>query len=160
MAHLGDPRSVNLPIPLKRDPSCHMSFSGLKTACLFWIHSFGGAESLSNEQVQNLCASLQYVITQSLCQKIERALDQTGVTRCVLSGGVAANAYFRQSFESLCHRQGVSFFAPSKHLCTDNGVMIAWALKERIDAGFSCLDSIHVHARWPLDSLKKESFFL
>jgi N6-L-threonylcarbamoyladenine synthase len=153
MAKNGDPHAISLPTPLKKDPTCNLSFSGLKTACMSWIQSCAHAEKLSVQAKRDLCASLQRVVADSLCQKIERALHISGMRRCILSGGVASNMYFRQRFERVCHSHGVDFFVPSARLCTDNGVMIAWALKERIDAGCSCPDSFQVRARWPIDTL-------
>ena len=153
MAKDGDPLGVNLPIPLKKDPSCNLSFSGLKTACLSWIQSCSDSEEIPLKKKKDLCASLQRVIAESLCQKVALALKNVGMRRCVLSGGVASNLYFRQRFEGLCRERHVDFFVPSSNLCTDNGVMIAWALYERIATGHSPPESFQVRPRWPLDSL-------
>ena len=47
-----------------------------------------------------------------------------------MSSGVAANAALRDRFERLCAAKGVSLLCPPKDLCSDNGVMIAWAALE------------------------------
>ena len=151
MAQDGDPYGVPLPIPLRKDKSCNMSFSGLKTACLMWIERCAHQGPISIQAKRDLCASLQRVVAESVCQKLSTAFNRSGMKRCVVSGGVASNMYFRQRFQSVCRDHGVTFFAPSSSLCTDNGVMIAWALKERIDVGMHCPDDFPIRARWPMD---------
>ena len=152
MAKMGDDTAVKLPVPLRNDDTCNFSFSGLKTACLLHIQSWADGAMPIQDQY-NLCASLQRVVADSICAKVTKALAMTGAVRCVVSGGVASNAYFRQRFSSMCMGSGVSFYAPSVSLCTDNGVMIAWALHENIHAGYQPSTSFPVRARWPLTDL-------
>jgi N6-L-threonylcarbamoyladenine synthase len=150
MARKGDPHAVTLPIPLAREISCHFSFSGLKTACIQWVKKQG---PLSEQGQQDFSASLQRTIAESLCQRLGYALQKTGLTRCVISGGVAANLYFRQRFQEVCHQHGANFIAPPAHLCTDNGAMVAWAAHEHAHAGLIPTLEHSARASWPLDAL-------
>lgn len=69
----------------------------------------------------------------------------------VVSGGVAANQVVRSRIGDLCASRGVRMVTPPPRLCTDNGVMVAWAAIERLRAGCShCAEGTEVRARWPL----------
>jgi N6-L-threonylcarbamoyladenine synthase len=150
MAKEGDPHAITLPIPLAREVSCHFSFSGLKTACVQWIQKH---RPLTDQVQKDFCASLQRTIADSLCQRLGYALKKTGLLQCVISGGVAANLYFRHRFEEVCHHHGALFIAPPPHLCTDNGAMVAWAAYEHARAGLSPDINSPARASWPLESL-------
>jgi N6-L-threonylcarbamoyladenine synthase len=163
LAQKGHPEVVPLPIPLRHETSCRFSFSGLKTAALQWIqkNSFPnqatscGDAALAWHQVfpeaaGNLAASLQKVVADTLCSRLEHALTTTGLKHCVISGGVAANTYFRNKFQKTCEIFGAQLTAPSPALCTDNGVMIAWAAWEYYNHGIEPSRQMEVRPRWPL----------
>ncbi len=99
------------------------SFAGLKTALLYRLRE------LSDEQAQaraaDLAASYQAAIVDSLLERVERALEQTGVGRLALGGGVAANGALRERVAQL----GVALRVPPRVLCTDNAAMIASAAR-------------------------------
>jgi N6-L-threonylcarbamoyladenine synthase len=71
----------------------------------------------------------------------------------VVAGGVAANRAIRMSLEKLCGDNGFALVAPPLELCTDNGVMVAWAGLERLKTGLVEGDasSFAPRSRWPLD---------
>jgi N6-L-threonylcarbamoyladenine synthase len=71
----------------------------------------------------------------------------------VVAGGVAANRAIRTALDTLCGRHGFRLVAPPLELCTDNGVMVAWAGLERMRAGLVADDALGVspRSRWPLD---------
>lgn len=144
----GDPYAVPLPIPLIKEKTCHFSFSGLKTASVRWI---ANNAPLSSQDKDNVCASLQRVMTESIERRLEYALDQTGLKQCVMVGGVASSSYFRQSFLSLCHKKGVEGFFPPPSSCTDNGIMVAWACYEHLSAGITPSYDFSIAPYWPLD---------
>lgn len=150
LAKGGNPRGIALPTPLAREVSCHFSFSGLKTACVQWINKH---DPLSEQSKKDFCASLQRTIADSLCQRLGYALNKTGLARCVISGGVASNLYFRQRFQEVCQQHGAAFIAPPAHLCTDNGAMVAWATYEHFSAGIVPNLEHPARASWPLDTL-------
>jgi N6-L-threonylcarbamoyladenine synthase len=101
----------------------------------------------------NLAAATQQAIVEVLVKKSMRALEQTGIDRLVVAGGVGANAELRLRLTQACATRGARVHFPEAALCTDNGAMIALAAamrwqrgiaKPRTDYGFSVLP------RWPL----------
>lgn len=152
LARNGNPGAVALPVPLQKEKSFHFSFSGLKTACLQWIQS---QNNMDLNQKSDLCASLQKVIAQSLCQRLELALRHTGLKRVVLSGGVAANGFFRQQLDLLCQRFEATLHSPTPVHCTDNGLMIAWAAQESMAAQIPPDLFFCARAHWSLDAKMK-----
>jgi N6-L-threonylcarbamoyladenine synthase len=95
-----------------------MSFSGLKTAVALEIERAGGADA-------DLAASFQEAVCDVLCEKTRRALDQTGLRRLALVGGLAANSRLRVRMAELGTALGVEVRTPPTSLCTDNAAMIA-----------------------------------
>ena len=69
----------------------------------------------------------------------------------VVAGGVAANTYLRSRLKQMCATEGLIFSAPPISLCTDNGVMIAWAGVERALKGMYNELDFRPRPRWPLD---------
>jgi len=77
----------------------------------------------------------------------------------VVSGGVARNNALRERLNAVAESAGVRAVYPPARLCTDNGVMIAWAGIERLQAGFvDSPDDVIVRPRWPLDKSGKSHF--
>ncbi len=144
-ARHGNPQAVNLPIPFEHAAHCDFSFSGLKTACLQWIQKH---PNLTDSE--DFCASFQKVIADSLSERVAHALRQTSLLRCVLSGGVAANAYFRQRLQETCAKYGAKLYAPPPAYCTDNGLMIAWTTYELHRKGIAPCTDFQVRPQWPL----------
>lgn len=125
LACKGDPNAYDLPTPLSNTKEIEFSFSGLKTAAITEIRK---AEEAGVPIVQeDLCASFQKAVTDSLTGKIELALKKSGVTSVALSGGVAANSGLRARLAELARQNGWRLFLPSPAMCTDNAVMIAAA---------------------------------
>jgi N6-L-threonylcarbamoyladenine synthase len=99
------------------------SFAGLKTALLYKVRDLGEAEA--ERRRADLAASYQAAIADALAARAERALEQTGLPRLALGGGVAANGAVRERLAGL----GVPFHVPVRELCTDNAAMIASAAR-------------------------------
>ncbi|USO00541.1 MAG: tRNA (adenosine(37)-N6)-threonylcarbamoyltransferase complex transferase subunit TsaD [Alphaproteobacteria bacterium] len=113
---------VKLPTPLYLDKSTNFSFSGLKTAAIrYWEQS-----DKTQQDKANLCASLQDVVTLSLCDRLQNAFGVSDLDNWCFVGGVASNLYIRNRISALCKSNGKSLFIPDPHLCRDNGVMIAY----------------------------------
>ena len=70
----------------------------------------------------------------------------------VVSGGVAANTFLRESLKKLADKHQLQFSAPPIKYCTDNGVMIAWAGLERFQKGLTDTLDFKPRPRWPLDT--------
>lgn len=104
----------------------NFSFSGLKTSVLYFLQK----EVKQNPQfVQNnladLCASIQKTIVSILLSKLKKAVLQTGIKTVCLAGGVSANSGLRAAFEATGNELGWATFIPPFQYCTDNAAMIA-----------------------------------
>jgi len=157
-ARQGNAQAFALPHPLLHRAGCDFSFSGLKTAVRIAIAE--AEKPLREPFIADMAASLQTTIATILADRTTHAfdlLDQEGrgVTALVVGGGVAANRTIREKLTALCEQRGVPFFAPPIALCTDNGVMIAWAGLERLRLGFSDPLTLRARPRWPLEELRK-----
>jgi len=153
----GKANSFVLPRPMCGRAGCDFSFSGLKTAVRQAVDSV--PKPLSSDFVANMAASLQAAIASILADRTSQAFrmladDGQRPTALVVGGGVAANEAIRAVLTELAARNGVPFVAPPVPLCTDNGVMIAWAGLERFKLGLVNDLSVRSRPRWPLESLK------
>ncbi|HNW25709.1 MAG TPA: tRNA (adenosine(37)-N6)-threonylcarbamoyltransferase complex transferase subunit TsaD [Candidatus Gastranaerophilaceae bacterium] len=120
MAKEGNPNAYKL--PEAKVEGYDFSFSGLKTAVLRLVQSL---KTASDElPVNDICASFQETVSETLLKKVKRALEETGYKQVVLAGGVAANSEIRRKFFEL-ENQGYKVFAPQMKYCTDNAAMIA-----------------------------------
>ena len=123
LAKDGDPAAIAFPRALIGRDNYEFSFSGLKSAVLNYLNAAGQrGEQISHEDV---AASFQAAVVDSLVDKTMRALERCGQTKLVLAGGVAANAALREKLGSACQSAGVELFYPPLDLCTDNAAMIA-----------------------------------
>lgn len=157
-ASLGDPKRFSLPRPLLDRPGCDMSFSGLKTAVLRARDALIAAQGgLKAQDRRDLCACFQAAVTDVLIEKTRRALGvyadgNPPAPAFAVAGGVAANSAIRAGLETLCAAQGVAFYAPPLHLCTDNAAMIAFAGIERFRVSGADDMTLAARPRWPLDA--------
>jgi N6-L-threonylcarbamoyladenine synthase len=121
LAEDGDPRAFDFPTA-QQVAGLDFSFSGLKTALLYKIRELGAD---ADARRADLAASYQRAIVETLARRVERALEQTGLERLALGGGVAANGPLRERVRGL----GVPVDVPPIRLCTDNAAMIASAAR-------------------------------
>lgn len=153
LAELGDPTAFKLPRPLLHSGDLDFSFAGLKTAVLTQAKKLGeGLEAAKAD----LAASTQAAIVEVLLKKSLAALQQTGLKRLVVAGGVGANRQLRVQLNEACARRQIRVHYPELHLCTDNGAMIAMAAAMRLQAGVQTAEmqyAFDVKPRWPLDAL-------
>lgn len=102
------------------------SFSGLKTAILYFVRDEKiKNENFVEENMADICASVQSRIVSILLHKLKKAADETGITNICIAGGVSANSGLRKAFEKLGVEQGWKTFIPPFEYCTDNAAMIA-----------------------------------
>ncbi len=125
LAAVGNPRAIDLPMPLSSRTHLDFSFSGLKTAVARHIAQHGVPQTEAARA--DLAASFQRVVVQVLARKSIAACAQRGVPRLVLTGGVAANRGLREVAAQSCAREGIALFVPPFASCTDNAAMIAYA---------------------------------
>jgi N6-L-threonylcarbamoyladenine synthase len=153
LAEQGDPAAFKLPRPLMHSGDLDFSFAGLKTAVLTQVRKLGDA---LEARKADLAASTQAAIVEVLLKKSLRALEQSGLQRLVVAGGVGANRELRAQLDAACASRGVRVHYPELHLCTDNGAMIAMAAAMRLQAGLQAATdryAFDVKPRWPLASL-------
>jgi N6-L-threonylcarbamoyladenine synthase len=136
--------------PEPQIPGLNFSFSGLKTAILYFIQNEKANDpDFIEKNLSDICASIQGRIVSILLNKLKKASVQTGITDICLAGGVAANKGLRKSFEELGKTLGWKTFIPKMGYCTDNAAMIAMTGFYKYQTGeFSPLSS-NVGARAP-----------
>jgi N6-L-threonylcarbamoyladenine synthase len=139
----------DLPRPMINSGDLNMSFSGLKTAVLTLINRLSKEQEITQQVTENLAKSIEEAITDVLVKKAKLALQQTGINRLVVCGGVSANLTLRQKLDRLAR---VKVFYPPLNLCTDNGAMIAVAGHARYASAKFEYD-FSVSPRWPLANL-------
>lgn len=102
------------------------SFSGLKTSVLYFIRDqVAKNPNFIEQNLADLCASIQFTIVGMLMAKLEKAALEHNVTQIGIAGGVSANSHLRQALKDLCSQHGWIDFIPDFEFCTDNAAMIA-----------------------------------
>ena len=153
LAELGDPTAFKLPRPLLHSGNLDFSFAGLKTAVMTQAKKLGDA---LDQRKADLAASTEAAIVEVLLKKSLAALQDTGLNRLVVAGGVGANRHLRAQLNAACAKRGVRVHYPELHLCTDNGAMIAMAAAMRLQAQPALAQKNYgfdVKPRWPLADL-------
>lgn len=120
LAEEGDPTKFNLPRPLYTSDDYDFSFSGLKTAFSNLLASI----DMESSKVNDLCASVEQAIIDSLIHKVIRAAKQHSINQIIVAGGVAAN---KKLITQLTQQFSGKVLSPPPILCTDNAAMIASA---------------------------------
>ena len=104
------------------------SFSGLKTSILYNIQSnMQKNPKFIEENLEDLCASIQNSIVDILLNKIIKAINKTGIKHIAIAGGVSANSYLREQLNLLSDKKGFNIYIPKFEYCTDNAAMIGIA---------------------------------
>ena len=123
-AKSGDANAFHFPEP--KIPGLNFSFSGLKTAFLYFIRDAQLKDKdFVEKNLNNICASIQNRINSILLNKLKTAANQTGINTLCIAGGVSANSGLRNSFKEMGERLGYQTFIPPFEYCTDNAAMIA-----------------------------------
>ena len=154
----GNAARFDFPRPMVGKPGCDLSFSGLKTAVRRTVEEFG--RPLTECDKADICASFQKAVLESLCARLKNGIKTfkqlfPDGKHLVVGGGVAANAALRNALADLAAKKNLIFSAPPLNLCTDNGVMVAWAGMERFKAGLTDGLDFSPRPRWPLDPTSK-----
>jgi N6-L-threonylcarbamoyladenine synthase len=147
LAKNGDPAAIRFPRALSAPGVFDVSFSGLKTAVLRHVRARGVP---SGQALADLCASFQEAVADSLTKKLVAAARKLGRQRILICGGVAANSRLRALAEERARYRDLSLFIPPRHLCTDNGAMIAVAGYEAHQRGAASVSPLGVDAGWLL----------
>lgn len=133
----GDPERFPFLIPMQKYKNCDFSYSGLKNAVRMVIEKENEQQSMSSQTRSDIAASFQNVAVKHLQEKCIRGMQwaQEHVPQLsdkfVVSGGVAANSFVKSELERASMEFEMQIVCPQPRLCTDNGVMVAWAGMER-----------------------------
>lgn len=154
LAVLGHEGRFNFPRPMTDRPGLDFSFSGLKTAALNAWQQCQAAQLADDQAKADVALSFQQAVVDTLTIKCQRALQQTGLKRLVVAGGVSANQSLRASLGHMTARLKAEVYYARPQFCTDNGAMIAYAGCQRLLAGQKDGLSIQAQARWPMEQLQ------
>jgi N6-L-threonylcarbamoyladenine synthase len=149
LAAEGNPRAFDFPRPLLKKPGFDFSFSGIKTALLYYVQSQEGP--IEGQHLADVAASFQQAVIEVLCEKTLRAARETGLHRIVVAGGVACNKGLRRLMGERTAREGFEVFFPGPALCADNAAMLGVAGDAYLAAGKVADLDLNAKANWPLD---------
>lgn len=122
-AQLGNPKAFTFTKP--RVPDLNFSFSGLKTAILYFIQkNVAENPNFIEEHLNDICASIQHTIVEILMDKLKLAVKQTGIQQIAIGGGVSANSGIRNTLKAAEAKYGWKTFIPKFEYTTDNAAMI------------------------------------
>ncbi|WP_295770874.1 tRNA (adenosine(37)-N6)-threonylcarbamoyltransferase complex transferase subunit TsaD [uncultured Mucilaginibacter sp.] len=125
-ARQGNPNAYQFPEP--QIPGYNFSFSGLKTAILYFIQkNEAAAPGFVQNNMADICASVEKRIVTILLNKLTKAALDYGIKDVALAGGVSANTGLRQGLHELGNKYNWNTFVPKMEYCTDNAAMIAIA---------------------------------
>jgi N6-L-threonylcarbamoyladenine synthase len=126
LAKEGNPLAFKFP-PVDT-PALNYSFSGIKTAFLYFLRDKKAANpQFVEENINDICASFQFTLIEILMRKLRLAAFQTGITHISIAGGVSANSGLRKKMEEEAKEKGWTVYIPKFEYCTDNAAMIAMA---------------------------------
>lgn len=125
LAKEGNSQAIDFPRAWLEKDSFDFSFSGLKTAVLNFVNE----SKMKNNEINkaDIAASFQEAVMDVLVTKSMRLIDESGIKKFAISGGVAANSRLRELCTKECAKRNVKFFYPPIELCGDNAAMIAVA---------------------------------
>jgi N6-L-threonylcarbamoyladenine synthase len=153
LALKGHPERYHFPRPMTDRPGLDMSFSGLKTFTLNTWQAAVKANDDSEQTKADICRAFELAVADTLTIKCKRALEQEGLNRLVVAGGVSANREIRAKLNALMDKRRGEVFYPRLEFCTDNGAMIAYAGAQRLLAGQHNNLSFATTPRWSLEEL-------
>ncbi len=149
LAELGKPGNYKLPRPMLNSGNLDFSFSGLKTAVLTAVT----ASAMDDAAKADIAYAFQEAVVDVLTAKCVAALNQTGLERLIVSGGVGANKRLRESLNRAAGKNRFEVSYPRLEFCTDNGAMIAFAGAMRLKNNRQGNHAFTVRPRWDLAEL-------
>ncbi len=114
--------------PLSEMPGFNFSFSGIKTSILYFLQDKSKHNpQFVQENLADICASVQHTLIKMLLQKLRKAAKQTGISEVAIAGGVSANSGLRGALLEMGEKEHWNVYIPRFEYCTDNAAMIAMA---------------------------------
>jgi N6-L-threonylcarbamoyladenine synthase len=140
IAQEGNPRAIDFPRSLMEKNSLDFSFSGVKTAVLYYcqgqdMKGENRVEKMIRQEIADIAASFQAAVIDVLVEKTRRAVDKMKARTVLMGGGVAANGVLRKEMERFCQSRALALKVAPKPLCTDNAAMTASLAFPKYQAG-------------------------
>jgi len=149
LARQGDAQRFTFPRPMTNRPGLDFSFSGLKT---FALNTWRDSRQTDQDRA-DIARAFEEAVVDTMTIKCRRAVNQTGVKRLVVAGGVGANRRLRVRLAELMQAEQGHTYYPRPEFCTDNGAMIAYAGYRRLLAGQQESLAVQARPRWSLEEL-------
>ncbi|NIJ45986.1 N6-L-threonylcarbamoyladenine synthase [Wenyingzhuangia heitensis] len=131
----------------------HFSFSGLKTAILYFIQKqVKENPNFIQENLNDICASVQNTIAEILMDKLKKAVKETGIKQVAIAGGVSANSEIRKRLTNAQTHFGWSCYIPKFEYTTDNAAMIAITAYQKYKLGLYNNQSVTANPRLKVNS--------
>lgn len=145
-AQNGNPKAYAFTKP--KVDGLNFSFSGLKTQILYFIQKETQKNpDFVNENIDDICASVQNIIIKILMDKIKLAVEQTGIKQIAIGGGVSANSGIRKALKETENKYGWKTFIPKFEYTTDNAAMIGIVGYHKYRLGIMSNDEVVSKAR-------------
>ena len=139
------------PFSLGEMPGLNFSFSGIKTAILYFLQKeVKNNPNFIEENKADICASVQKSLIDMLLRKTKKAMKEMNCTQIAIAGGVSANSGLRTRLSEMGEEMGWEVFIPAFSYCTDNAGMIAMAGHFKAEAGEFCGQDVSPLARYSL----------
>lgn len=150
LAEKGQAGRFKFPRPMTDRPGLEFSFSGLKTFALNTVQREG-----TDEQTKaDIALAFEIAVAETMTIKCRRALQETGLKRIIIAGGVSANKRLREHLHAMAKKEQAELYYPRLEFCTDNAAMIAYAGYQRLQKGDIHQElSLDATARWSLESI-------
>lgn len=133
----GNPRAFDFPV--SDMPGLNFSFSGIKTAVLYFLRDhLKENPDFIEENLNDICASVQSTLIRMLLQKLKKAAKEYKIKEIAIAGGVSANSGLRAELGILARKSGWNTYIPKFEYCTDNAAMIAMAAHYKFLKGEFC----------------------
>lgn len=137
------------PFPMGEMPGLDFSFSGIKTAILYFLQKEVKLNpNFIEENKADICASVQKTLIEILLRKVKKAMREKNCSSIAIAGGVSANSGLRKRLQELGQENHWEVFIPAFSYCTDNAGMIAMAGHFKFEAGEFCGQDVSPLARY------------
>jgi len=148
-AALGNPKAFHFTKP--KVPGLNFSFSGLKTAVLYFIQNETKKDpDFIEKNRDDICASIQHTIINIVMDKLKAAVKETGITRVAIGGGVSANSGIRSTLKGAEKKYGWKTFIPKFEYTTDNAAMIGIVGDLKYREGTFAKENVVAQARYQI----------
>jgi N6-L-threonylcarbamoyladenine synthase len=128
------------------------SFSGFKTSVLYFLRTqIQQNPKFIEENIADLCASIQHTLVEVLMRKLDMAVKLTAVNQIAIAGGVSANSLLRQRIALYAEENNLKYFIPAMKYCTDNAAMIGIAAHYKMLKNMYCDQGVTPDAKLPFE---------